>query len=244
MKLKISESFQDKFFQVNPALMPEHSIPVKIKRYYTDVNGTVVDKAAVSAAMQVKFPVYMLGQFDRNGGFKKSLIAVPPTPGTFYIMTYTVGINAPFLAFTGANNIKNYLQVGDVVQVYADDVENPNFFCWIIQSANPVSLSSVIANTETTMVDGRIGGLFIREFNLAVSDDSQYYEPFHFTKMDNIGNLRDDQVQPSMYFSPYTQQTGFLTIETMFKLDQYLGINFYMLYDVDDISLTFKTNKI
>src|SRR6478609_7582332 len=97
--VELDASMNDKFYQVNGALMQEHTVPLKIARYYTDVNGTIVDKALVPNALKVRYPITLFGQFDRNGGWKKSLQAVPVTPGTYFLMTFTAGINQPFLAF-------------------------------------------------------------------------------------------------------------------------------------------------
>lgn len=243
-KAEITRSFNDQFYKQNGALMEEHTVPVTINRYYTDVNGTIIDKALVPGSLQVNYPVYLFGQFDRNGGFKRCLQTVSPIPGTFFYMTFVQGISSPFLSFTGANTIKGVIKNGDVVIVYTDDLENPNYFIWIVISSDTVSFASIVANTETTQQDGRIGQLWVKEANYYVSTPGQFYEPIFFNGFDNIGNYKGDSIQPNMNLNPYVEQTGILTLTLDFKVDQYISMCFYMRYSCDQINLDFKVNKI
>jgi hypothetical protein len=242
--ININKTFNDKFYKQNPALMLEHSIPVKITRYFTDVNGTIVDKTLVPASLQVKYPIYLLGQFDRNGGYKKSITATPPMPGTFYYMSFTQGVNSPFLSFTGLNTIKGFIRTGDIVEVFTDDLENPTYFVWFVISSEPVSISSIISNTESTQADNRIGVLYVQNYQYVSDNAAQYFEPIIYSRFDNIGNYRTDSVQPYIYKTPYVEQTGILTIDNDFKLDQYIGLNMYFLFATNSITLTFKVVKI
>lgn len=244
--LRMDRNFNDRFYKQNPALVLEHSIPLRITRYFTDVNGTIVDKndVGIPDTLKTKYPVLMLGQFDRLGGYKKSLSAVPPLPGTFYYMSYTQGINSPFLSFTGLNNIKSQILTGDIVIIYTDNLEAPNWFIWFIVSSEVVSLASIVGNTESTQQDDRIGSLYIKSYNYVSDNDLQYYEPVHYTKFDNIGNYRDDQISPYMFKTPFVEQTGLLTIDTNFKLDQYIGMNMYFLFTTDQILLTLNVTKL
>ena len=242
--LNLNKNFNDKFYKQNPALVLEHSIPLKITRYFTDVNGTIVDKTLVPASLQTKYPVFLLGQFDRNGGYKKSIASVSPMSNTFYFMSFVQGINSPFLAFTGLNNIKGVIKTGDIVEVYTDNIETPTYFIWFIITAEPVSIASIISNTETTQKDNRIGALYIKNYNYVTDNSSQYFEPIYYTFFDNIGNFRYDTVQPYMFKTPFTEQSGILTIDTDFKLDQYIGINMYFLFSTNEITLTLNVQQI
>lgn len=241
--VNMTKNFEDKFYKVNPALMPFHTLPVRINRYFTDVNGTLVNKMLVPASLQTEYPVYMFGEFDRQGGYKQSHTAIPPRNEIKFVGTFTYGIGMPFLAFTGLNTIKGVLSIGDVCNIFTDNIENPNYFIWIVLSANPVSLASVSSNTESTQRDNRIGRLYIEEFNMSAPVTLQYYNPFFFTRLDNIGNIRYDTYIPAIDRTPYNDQ-NIVTVKTEFKLDQYIGINFYMLFDADELSLNFKVSPI
>lgn len=240
----IGESFNDKFYKQNNIVSNEHTIPIVIKRYYTDVNGTIVNKALVPAALQVKYPIYLFSQFDRNGGYKKSQQVVPPANGTYFLMTFVQGINSPFLAFTGANNIKGVVGTGDIVIVYTDNLETPNYFIWFVISCNTVSFASILTNTETTQDDKRLGGLFLDRINYYVSVRNQFDQSLVFSSFDNIGNYRSDSIQPNLFLTPFVEQQGLLTLNTPYKIDQYIGLSFYMVYECDQLTMDFIVNKI
>lgn len=241
----MTKSFNDQFYNgSNPVLQQVHTIPVQVRRFYTDVDGAIVDKVTVPAALQTKYPIFLFAQFDRNGGYKRSLQVAPPMPGTHYLMTYTQGITSPFLSFTGFNTIKSMLKTGDVVYIYTDNIENPNYFIWIVLSCDTVSLASIVSNVESTQQDERVGALFLKEFNYYVDVRSQFDEAIFFTKFDNIGNYRTDSINPSMNLNPHVEQVGLLTIAAPFKLDQYIGIALYMQYASDSIGFDFQVIKI
>lgn len=242
--LEIGKSFNDKFYQNNNVVSNEHTIPLVINRYYTDVNGAIVDKNLVPANLKVNFPVYLFAQFDRNGGYRKSQQITPPIPGTYFLMTYTQGINSPFLAFTGVNTIKGKISSGDIVIIYTDDLENPNYYIWIVISCNSVSFASVLANTETIQNDHRIGVLSLKQINYYVSVREQFDQALVFASYDNIGNFRSDSIQPNIFLSPLVAQQGFLTINTPYKIDQYIGLSMYMVFNCDQIIMDFIVNKI
>lgn len=246
--VNMDDSMNDKFYKINGALQTTHTIPVNIARYYTDVNGTIIDKALVPASLKVSYPVMLFGNFDRNGGWKKSFQRVPTVPGTFFLMTFTSGINQPFLAFTGANNIKGKIGLGDIVNIFTDDLENPTWFIWFIISSNTVSLASVISNTESMMDDKRIGVLNLFEINYYMPGThavtlEQFSQPLNFLNFDNVGNFRGDDIQPSMFLNPFVQQKGFLTISTPFQIDQYKALVFYMVFNVDSLQMDFIVKK-
>lgn len=242
--LKIDNSFNDNFYRENAVVQEEHTIPLVIDRYFTDVNGTIVDKSTVPAALQVKYPIFIFSQFDRNGGFKKSLQITPPIPGTYYLQTYIQGVNTPFLSFTGANNIRTKLQTGDVIILYTDDIVNPNYFIWFVMSCDSVSFASILSNVETTQNDRRMGVLYLQKMNYYVTARAQFEQPLIIANFDNIGNYRSDAVQPSIYLNPFVEQQGFLTLMLQYRIDQYIGMSTYMLFDVDKIQMDLIVNKI
>lgn len=244
--LKIDNSFNDKFYAQNAVLQERHTIPVVVNRYYTDVNGTILDKndASIPDALKTKFPVYLFSQFDRNGGFKKSLNILPPVPGTYYLQTFIWGVNTPFLSFTGLNNIRVQLKIGDVVLIYTDDIANPTIFVWFVMTCDSVSFASILTNVETTQNDRRIGVLYLKEVNYYVTTRAQFDQGIFISNFDNIGNYRTDSIQPSIFLNPFVEQQGFLTISTEFRIDQYIGMATYFIFDVDSIQMDFIVNKI
>ena len=243
--IKIRESFNDTFYRRNPALVDAHTVTFNVLRFFVDINGSIIDKNTVPQNLQTKYPVFLLGAFDKNGGYRMSQTACPPMPSSNFLFTFTVGVNQPFLAFTGLNNIKGQLRSGDTVLVYVDDVEFPSYFIYIVIRGESCSLASIVDNTESTQADGRIGSLFVREINFNVEDDNQWNETIHFLSFDNIGQYRDNPVQPNIFRGTMiTPGINVISLDIPFKIDQYIGMAFYMLFEVDKMSFNFKINKI
>lgn len=220
-----------------------HTIPVNIKRFYTDVNGTVIPKATVPAALQVEFPFFIFGAFDFNGGYGTALKALPPINGAKYLQTFICGKGATtqsILGFTGANTIKNFIGTGDIVHLYADDDQNPTYFVWMVIKNNFGSIASIIENSETQQRDGLIGKIYLQDFNFFTDNNIQWDQPIHFVRMSNITTWGDNQVQPYIFKTPNTEQEGFLTIKCEFNLDQFLTLGMYMHFEVDTINWVFR----
>lgn len=228
-------------------LVMNHTIPVKVLRFFTDVDGRIVAKGAVPAALQTRYPVFLLGDFDRQGGYRIASQICPPDATIVYLQTFVHrynGIPTNIIGFSGFDEITNQLKTGDIVSVYTDSLSAPTYFVWIVVQNDYAAMGSIIGNSESVQNDRRIGQLFIDEINYFVTDETQYNEVLHYTVFDNIGTYRDNQIQPLLFKTPYVEQQNFITIETDFKLDQYLGINLYMLFANDSLTFNFKLSKI
>ncbi len=227
----------------------DHSVAFRIRRIYTDIAGTIVDKSTVPAAIQTSYPINLMGEFDRQGGYKQGLFATPPMVGTYYVTTFVNGANGitsfSFTGFSILNNIQGQLLVGDIVQLYTDSLTGPSYFIWIIQQATVVSLASIVANTKSTQKDDRFNRLYVKSITYTTSNqnDDQFNESIHMTRLNNIGLALDDTLNPNIYRTPYTYLTGILEIGLGFWADQYLGLNTYIRYATDDIQFVLKLNK-
>lgn len=235
------KTFNEKVFLqgIGKPLIPFQIIPIKIKKIYSDVNGAIIAKNILPVALQKKTPVYLLGQFDRNGGYTIGNQILLPEVWQF-LGVFTVGFGVPFLFATGLNTVKNQISIGDIVIVYCDNLDTPTYYQFVIISSDKNSLASITANSQTTQQDGRLFNLYVEEFNYEVDTNSQYNEVFHYVNIDNIGNFEDNQISPFAFRNPYTEQETVITVKTPFKVDQYLGIYFNMLFSCDNISMTFK----
>ncbi len=229
-------------------LLKTHSIPITVKRYFTDVDGAIILKAAAPAALQTSYPFFVFGDFDRQGGYTTGLKALPVMPGTFYLMSYVEGAgitSQQITGFTGLNTIRTRLRTGDIVHVFTDNLTAPNFFVWIVQSSRNGSIASMVGNAETQQRDGAIGKIYIEHFQyFSDNRDPQWAYPLHFTRSSNIASFKDEQVQPYIFKNPYTEQDGFIRVYCHFNLDQYQSIGTMFLYDTEEILMNFliKTN--
>jgi len=227
----------------NTPLVKDHTLPLTVRRYYTDIDGILIDKSLVPATLKVAYPVYVLGTFDKNGGYAVGNKMLPPINGSQYIMSYVHGIGVTFLSFTGLNNIYTRLTLGDIVHIFTDNIVNPNYFIWIVQSNNAGAIGSIIDNVETVQKDNRIGKLWVESINYFSDSITQYTEPLHIIQVDNLGTPRDNQLQPSMFQSPDQYLNDFTDIKLRFYIDQYIGIYTYLLFNTDSLNLNFRLQK-
>lgn len=229
----------------NSVLVRNHTIPVVIKKLYTDVDGVVVAKNTIPATMQQKVPVFLLGDFDRQGGYKIGLQNIPPDANLKYLLTFVNGNGATFanvVGFSGISTIQQYLNPGDIVQVYTDSLLAPSYFVWIIVQNTYASIASIIGNSETMQNDRRIGPIYVHEINYIADNENQLKESIQVVHYSNIGTWKANQIEPlGIYRTPFDVQTGLVRIVVKpFALDQYIGLNMNVLFDTDKITMDFK----
>ena len=230
-------------------LVRDHTIPITIKKLYTDVDGIVLDKNTIPAALQKRVPVMLLGDFDRQGGYKIGLQNIAPDENLKYFMTFVNGLGANFVSvvgFTGISTIQKHINVGDIVQVYTDDLTAPAYFVWIIIQNTYASIASIVGNTESIQNDRRIGPIFVHEINFIADNESQLSESLQIVHFSNIGTWNANQIDPlGIYRTPFDVQIGLVRIVVKpFSLDQYFGINTNMLFESDKFTMDFKIKTV
>jgi len=221
------------------------TISITVTRYYTNVDGQILDKndPAVPAALQVAFPVYMLGNFDRMGANRIGAKSVPTPLTAFFLTTFTWGFGAqqPFLTFTGLSEIKAKIFNGDIVTVYTDSLDAPTCFAWIVQSSQDgAPVASIIGNTESVQDDGRVGQMNVTGVNFFTDNENQLLQDWQIIHADNTGQFRSQTFQPNLYKTPEYAINRFVDLDLRFKLTQYFGINFYITFESSTLSLRFK----
>ncbi len=220
------------------------SINVNIKRYYTDVDGALIAKAAAPAALQVKLPVYMLGNFDRVGAFNIGQKITPPVNGCFFLMTYVHGVEIPFLWNSGLNTIQQILRKGDIITVYTDDLNAPSAFAYIVQTVDYGSLASIVSNTQTIQDDGKSGVISVKDVSYQVDNDNQVNVIWQIMRFDNFGQFEQHPFNPAaVERSPFYKLGDFINLKLEFLMTQYVGIYFYFLYESETVNINFRLNK-
>lgn len=230
-------------------LQPWHTIPIQVRRLFTTVDGQLVDKAdagLIAAGMVKKYPVYVLGTWDREGGYAVGLNINPPKPGTYSLTVFVNG--APFTShnvctpYSALNEIQNQLQRGDICHVFTNDLANPTYFAWIIYSANTAPLASILANLSTTQKDRRLGRLFCDDINFVASDYiNQLSEVWNYYHVDNIGRPNVQQISYAQFNDPMQVLPNVLTFKTNFEVDQYIGIATYIIPSIDEMTFNINT---
>lgn len=230
-------------------LQKRHSLPVIVTRYFTDVNGTIIPKAdagLVAAGMAVDYPIFLLGEFDREGGYKTGLMtlnAIPAVPYTSFVNGVTGTSNNVITPFSPFNTIQGQLKPGDLCMVYTDNVITPTYFAWIVQTNNYAALSSILSNLKSIQMDRRLGPLFCYEINW-YAPESQWDRALHFIQSDNLGTWTDNQVQPYIFKTPFNVQQGFITVSCNFTVDQFMEIATMFEIATDQMSFNLNIEKV
>lgn len=232
---------------IRPSDLMNYAINLNVKRVYTDVNGTIIAKAAALAAMQTKFPVFILGAFDFKGGYRKALESTPPQNGAVYLKTFIQGVETPasIIGFNIAADIQGQIKVGDMVSVYTDSFTAPTNYVWIIVSCNNASLGSIISNLSTTQKDDIYNRLYIEDVHYLIpaTNQDQWNESIFRISVNNIGINNTDSFQPLIYKTPYTYLNNVLIMRVSFKATQFIGFSTYIQYASDEVQFILKVKK-
>lgn len=223
------------------------AINLNVKRVYTDVNGTVINKAVAPVNVQVKFPVFILGSFDFKGGYRKALESCPPESGVKYLKSFINGIDSPssVMGVNIASNIEGEIKVGDLVSVYTDSFVIPSVYVWIIVSANNASIGSIINNLSSVQKDDIYNRLYIEDVHYLTTNNNvnQWNEPIFKIQLNNLGLGKTDSFQPLIYRTPYTFLNNVLIVKLSFKATQFMGFSTFIQYNTDQIQFVLNVKK-
>lgn len=241
-------------------LAKKKSLQVIVRRIFTDVNGTIIDKSLAPAALQVKYPIYLFNEFDRKGGLFFGNKNLPPVKTSLFIDCFIWGtVNAFSLyGFSGVNDIQTQIKFGDIVFRYTDNYQAPNGFCHIVLSMSNNSLGAIMSDLEIfdlfkLPIDvAPVEKVFYETVNAkyyvtASSLDlqkKQWQQPFIYDKVAKLGELEQvNKIVPWNFQTPESFDNGFVTPYFTLTLDQYVGIFTYMLYTTDSMEFEIQVKK-
>jgi len=225
------------------ALKDQGSLNINVKRYVTDGNGAVISKNALPANLQKAFPVYLLGNFDRVGGYNIGQKTVPQPQGLPFVMTYVNGYSNTFLSQTGFTEVSNNFKIGDIISVFTDDLLNPSYYVFIVQTCDYGSLASIISNTQTQQQDGVIGKMVVKNIAYQVDQDNQISETWQMVTLDNLGQFKQQPFLPIMYKQPLYRLSDFVELPVSFLMTQFTSINFLMQFASDSLTVNLRIAK-
>ena len=217
---------------------------IHIHRYFTDVNGILLDKSTVPSSLQVDYPFWLFGEFDRAGGYRIGNQINPPIVGTSYVCSFTQGINVPFLFATGANQVKNKINTGDVVHIFTDNLDAPNYYIWVVLSTDVSALGSIYTNAtapEKQKID--ISGINFFAYMDGGLSVPQYAKNLNLTRMDVLGSYRNVPYPPTSNYQVNDYQEYFIQVPLKCLVDQYNMISSYIDFNADNIALSLFVNK-
>lgn len=208
------------------------SFTIKVRRFFTDVDGQEIAKGLVPLSLQKDYPVYLFNMFDFDGGNRIAANETPPLDGYFFIRSFIKNTGYDFTQFSGLNNVSNRIDTGDLVYMYADDPYNPNYFVWIVQSISNRSLGSII-NTFPTK------GFHMQNISMFADNEAAYFKSFGIIKSNPLGVYNFNQITPISFKTVDYQQSGLIVLPLNMCLDMYVGFTTYMTFNTDTLSFEF-----
>jgi hypothetical protein len=222
------------------------SLAINIKRYFTDIDGVVVDKNTVPAELQTRYPFYIFGEFDRQGGYQIcNRLQGAYSNAYVYLCTFVYGVSNPlFFGFNNLSDIQQRISVGDVVTVYTDSLSIPSYFIWVVISCPKTSLASILSNCVTGNSKSDTALINVERLNYVTDNIEQWDVPVMSWVVDFVGNPKYDFIDPVQFRTPETVNDKFVEMKLKFPLNQYRGLNSYILFDTETLQLNFKIRKI
>ena len=206
------------------------NVSLNVNRYFTDVDGQIINKATLPLSFQLDFPFYLLGNYDSKSGYRKGIKNVPPQFGSTYLCSFIYGVQIPFLQLTGLNTIKNFCDLGDIVHVYVDDLNNPDFYCWIVQSGNNVGAYSLISSLE---------GVTLDSINIVTDTPNQIQQKFTVLMYNKTGEVTTQDFTTENAKSPLYKQESFTRLNISAPLSDYIAFATYFTFASTQIAYTF-----
>lgn len=211
--------------EFNKPLPTDSNLRIEICRYYTDMNGTIIDKSSVPASLQISYPFYLFNYYDKNAGYKIGQILCPLIYGN-YLYTFIWGMMFDYYSFSGLNNIKDNLRLGDIIHLYCDDISAPTYLIWIVQTNQQISIASIVENSPFT-------NLTTKQLLYQADNISQYNQTIFVVNCNELGIYKQNSFNPISNREPSIAQEDFIRIKLNIKLNQYTGLYSYILYDTD-----------
>lgn len=212
--------------------MERKSLSISVQKFYTDVDGNILDKNTLPSDLKITLPVWLMGRFDYSGHYSLSRRLTPFLNDSWKFFNMYVSTSYDFLIFSGANQIRSRIRPGDLIFVYSDDVINPNFYSFIIISGEINPYSSIIND-----LDGSINCLMFKYDS--IQNTLNYQEEIEYITFDKIGNTKRQSIQPDTFLPPSNKNTDVIDIEISILFTKYFSLNTYLLFNTDKISFTF-----
>jgi len=219
------------------------SIEIEVKKFITDVNGVIVD--LVTSGWYAKLPFILFGNYDFSSGFATGFKLLPvirdAVRGNYtpiYLCSFVQGLGSPlaFLTFGGGSNIQDEIQNGDVVHLFTDDFQNPNWFGWVILHSGFAPYAGIVNNLRSDV-------LKIKQINMLPSGPSlavnaQYDQELTVIKLSPTGDYKKTGVTPSRFKNPNYAQNDLVAMPVNLSIDQFQEIGSYITVPIESINFS------
>lgn len=218
------------------------TLSVNVRRLTTDSNGTILDDATVPIDQRKAYPFHLFGEFDRQGGYNIADSIVSGKENTILFGVYVWGLNSPLFFFSILATINNQFKKGDLIFIYVDNINAPNYFHFVIVTTDTGGYASLVSQSNITQLDdsGYWGVFKFFDIKYSWIHDSQVDYPLIKIKTRYNGASTSDSINPEAYL--YTQQQPdihVILIELEAVLNQYFGLTSFISWQNPILGLTF-----
>jgi hypothetical protein len=224
-------SQKDLLNELKSAPKIESSISISVNRYFTDLNGNVLDKNLIPDSLKVKFPFYLFGKQDFDGGFYGANMA-NPTINSVYFQRYISGEGFDWFALQGGDIWTKY-HVGDMVLVFADSYPDMSYLIFVVVSCDRQAYGSILK-------DQFRGALELTEILYILDNKNNYNERISFVQLNNLSVPKIDYYQPLAAFTPEQKQVEFIKIPLHYKMNPLIGLGSYIQFETEFMNFEFK----
>lgn len=221
----------------------KETVSVNIKRYTTDANGTILDDAAIPAALKKPYPFHLFGEFDMNGGYAIANRVLNKYYNSIFLGMYVWGVNTPLFFPNPLANVNNEFQIGDVLFVYVDDINNPTNYIFVVVSAQSGSWASIVKQLNTTQLDKNRWGVFkIFDCQYSWLKDTrlQLAQPLFTILSQWNADFLSNTITPGTYYIPDLKpNVNELIIPINMVANQFVGLSSFITYENPVLTLTF-----
>jgi hypothetical protein len=216
-------------------MLSSHNLPISVTKYYTDVDGAFIDKNTIATNLKTPLPFYLFNYYDYIGGYKIGFSEVPLNPN-WKLFQYNVYGTNDFRFFTGLNEVKNWISIGDLVFIYTDDLNLPNVYCWVIISAGNASIASI---NESMNENAEIEYILYD-----VQNESNYRQNLFYVRETFLMQPRVDSINPKIWQSPYNRLSAVIKAEIKYKFSKMFGLYSYIDFVNDTLNFEFKIKHL
>lgn len=209
------------------------SLNVNVKRYTTDSNGTILPDASIPQSEKKPFPFHTFGKFDMNGGYNIADSIVSEVYDTKLFGVYVWGVGTPLFFFSPFATINSAMRKGDLVFIYVDDFDSPNYFTFVIAQAQTGSFASIISQTESKTV-------FVQNVKYTWQNDLQLSQNLYVIKTKSNNAFGVDTISPAAYYVPEQKSVQTTLIPLRLDINRFVGISSFLEYQNPLLNLSFE----
>lgn len=209
------------------------SFTIQVRRIFTDVDGAILDKNTVPTNLKVKYPIYLWNGFDHSGGYKISAGEAPPLDSYKFVRMFVKNDAYDFTEFSGRNELNKTISTGDLVFLYADDLDNPTYFIWIIQSVTNRSLGSILTSIPEC-------GFKMNHVKIFTDNTLSFNERLGIIKTNHLGVYKYNQISPLAFKTVDYQETRQILVPLKLRLTHLIGFVSYFPFVNESISFDFE----